>query len=139
MPKNGSPDWLNFASSPVAMSKARDVHAFFCAMSMLPSQAPSIRSNATRLPPPSTTATFIGWPISPAFFSAAAMIRRASLKVIIESLLLVNGHPRAGHPKGGRAILGRPVILSVLAKDLATCSGRQILREYAQNDSMGER
>ncbi len=35
----------------------------------------------TRFPPSSATAMFIGWPISAAFFSAAAIIRRASLSV----------------------------------------------------------
>src|SRR5215217_5184796 len=48
------------------------------AMSMLPSQAPSIRTCATRLPPASTTAMFIGWPISVAWVSPAARTRLAS-------------------------------------------------------------
>jgi hypothetical protein len=64
--------------SLVVMSKAREIQAFFCAMSMEPSQALAIRSKAMRLPPSSTTATFMGWPSSSAFFSAAAMMRRAS-------------------------------------------------------------
>src|SRR5271166_5814495 len=45
---------------------------------MLPIQAPSMRTWATRLPPSSATAMFMGCPISAAFFSAAAIIRRAS-------------------------------------------------------------
>src|SRR3954447_4988546 len=56
-------------------------------MSMLPSQALSMRTWATRLPPASTTAMFMGWPISSAFFSAAAMIRFASARVTIIVLL----------------------------------------------------
>jgi hypothetical protein len=36
-------------------------------MSMLPSYAPSILIWLTRFPPASTTAMFIGWPISRAF------------------------------------------------------------------------
>src|SRR4051794_10219828 len=48
------------------------------AMSTLPSQASSIRTCATRLPPASTTAMFIGWPISVARASPAARTRLAS-------------------------------------------------------------
>ena len=81
MPKNWPPDWQWVARSLVAMSKAREVKAFLIEMSMLPSQALSMRTWATRLPPASATAMFIGWPISAAFFSAAAMTRRASLSV----------------------------------------------------------
>jgi len=40
--------------SPVFISKKRAVFAFLMAMSMLPSQAPSIRKNALRLAPAST-------------------------------------------------------------------------------------
>src|SRR5580692_1625918 len=40
-----------------------------------------MRTWETRFPPSSATAMFMGWPISAAFFSAAAMIRRASLSV----------------------------------------------------------
>jgi hypothetical protein len=39
--------------SPVFMSKNRAVRAFLIEMSMLPSQAPSIRPNALRFPPAS--------------------------------------------------------------------------------------
>src|SRR5260370_5703866 len=52
-------------------------------MSVLPIQAASMRTWETRLPPSSTTATFIGCLISTAFFSAAAMIFRASSSVIV--------------------------------------------------------
>jgi hypothetical protein len=50
----------------------RDIEAFavkalLMAMSMLPSHAPSMRANAVRLAPASTTAIFIGWPICFAF------------------------------------------------------------------------
>src|SRR3954454_9157484 len=48
------------------------------AMSILPSQAPSMRTCATRLPPASTTARFIGWLISVAWASPAARTRFAS-------------------------------------------------------------
>src|SRR5882724_10835495 len=47
-------------------------------ISMLPIHALSIRACATMFPPSSTTATFMGWPISLAFFSAALITRRAS-------------------------------------------------------------
>src|SRR5438105_13608544 len=60
------------------MSKAREVNAFLIEISMLPSHAPSIRTCETRFPPSSQTAMFIGCPIWAAFFSAAAMSRRAS-------------------------------------------------------------
>src|ERR1700730_2980214 len=49
---------------------------------MLPIQAPSIRTWLTRFPPASTTAMFIGWPISRALASAAVITRRASLREI---------------------------------------------------------
>src|SRR5699024_10534838 len=57
--------------------------AFLIEMSMLPIHAPSIRTCATRLPPASATAIFIGCPISAAFFSAAAITRLASSSVTI--------------------------------------------------------
>ena len=78
MPKNCPPDCECSARSFVEMSKAREVNAFLIEMSMLPSHAPSILTCETRLPPASHTAMFIGWLICAAFFSAAAMIRRAS-------------------------------------------------------------
>src|SRR5215469_16610294 len=65
------------------MSKARAVKALLMATSMLPIQAPSIRTWASRLPPPSTTAMFIGWPISFALLSPAAITRLASSSLII--------------------------------------------------------
>jgi hypothetical protein len=46
-------------------------------------RAPSIRAWAIRFPPASATAIFIGWPISAALLSAAAIIFRASFKVIM--------------------------------------------------------
>src|SRR5436190_20652424 len=67
------------------MSNALDVHALLIEISILPTQALSMRTCATRLPPESTTAMFIGWPISSAFFSAAAIIRLASASVTIIS------------------------------------------------------
>src|SRR5580704_6982948 len=83
MPKNWLPDWEWVARSLVAMSKAREVQAFLMEMSMEPIQALSMRTWAMRLPPASATAMFMGWPISFAFFSAAAMMRRASASWII--------------------------------------------------------
>src|ERR1700687_2792709 len=83
MPKNCPPDWECWARSFVAISKARDVNALLIEMSMLPIHAPSRGTGETRLPPSSTTAMFIGCLISTAFFSAAAMIFRASSSVIV--------------------------------------------------------
>src|ERR1017187_2285519 len=60
IPKNCPPDWEWPARSLVAISKARDVKALLIEISILPIQAPSIRTCATRFPPPSTTAIFIG-------------------------------------------------------------------------------
>jgi hypothetical protein len=87
IPKNWPPDWECSAKSLVAMSKARDVYALLIEISMLPIQAPSIRTCAMRFPPSSTTAMFMGCPISDAFFSAAPIILRASLRVIIWSIV----------------------------------------------------
>src|SRR5690242_17254957 len=67
------------------MSKARDVKALLIEMSMLPIHAPSMRTCATRLPPPSTTAMFMGWPISAALRSAAAITLLASSKVTMRA------------------------------------------------------
>src|SRR6185312_11294488 len=60
------------------MLKAREVKALLIAMLIEPIQALSMRIWEIRLAPSSTTAMFIGWPISIAFFSAASIIRRAS-------------------------------------------------------------
>jgi hypothetical protein len=65
------------------MSKALEVNALLIEISMLPIHAPSMRTCETRFPPPSTTAMFIGCPISAAFPSAAAITRRASANVTI--------------------------------------------------------
>src|SRR5277367_796208 len=59
-------------------------------ISILPIQALSIRACDTRLPPSSATAIFIGCPISAAFFSAAAITRRASAKLTIVSPYLTS-------------------------------------------------
>src|SRR5258708_14350802 len=83
MPKNCPPDCECWDRSLVAISKAADVNALLIEMSMLPMQAPSMRTWDTRLPPSSTTAMFIGCLISTAFCSAAAMIFRASSSVIV--------------------------------------------------------
>src|SRR5216683_6761081 len=50
MPKNCPPDCECWARSFVAISKARDVNALLIEMSMLPIQAPSMRTWETRLP-----------------------------------------------------------------------------------------
>src|SRR5215208_1307810 len=50
---------------------------------MLPTNAPSILTCALRLPPASTTAMSMGWPISWAFRWAASMTRRASSRVMV--------------------------------------------------------
>src|SRR5581483_2126764 len=83
IPKHCPPDCEWAARSLVEMSKAREVYAFFWEISMLPIHAPSMRTCATIFPPSSATAIFIGCPISVAFFSAAAIILRASAKLTI--------------------------------------------------------
>src|SRR5215203_4147941 len=50
---------------------------------MLPTNAPSILTCALRLPPASTTAMSMGFPISLAFRSAPPMTRRASSSVMV--------------------------------------------------------
>src|SRR4029434_8677909 len=81
IPKNWPPDWDNFARSFVERSKAREVKAFLMEISMLPIQASSIRTWATRFPPASATAMFIGCSSSFAFLSAAAITLFASSSV----------------------------------------------------------
>ena len=68
--------------SPVFMSKKRAVRAFLMEMSMLPSQAPSMRAKALRFPPASTTAMFIKVSISAAFCCAASTRACACAKVM---------------------------------------------------------
>ena len=63
--------------SPVFMSKNRAVRAFLIEISILPNHAPSIRPNAFKFPPASTTATFINVSISAAFRIAASTTRCA--------------------------------------------------------------
>jgi hypothetical protein len=53
------------------------VSAFFCEMSSPMSFVPSIAQKATRLPPSSTTAMFIGWPTAAASCLQAATIASA--------------------------------------------------------------
>jgi hypothetical protein len=60
-----------------------EVKALSVEIAMLPSYASSIRENALRFLPASTTAMFMGWPISYAFCSAATMILQASSLVIM--------------------------------------------------------
>ena len=63
MPNSDPPGWESLPISPVFMSKKRAVRALRMAMSIEPSQAPSMRANAFRLAPASTTAMFILAPI----------------------------------------------------------------------------
>ena len=60
MPKNWSPLCEFSPSAFVSMSNAREVKALLMAILMLPIQAPSMRSKATRFAPASTTAMFMG-------------------------------------------------------------------------------
>src|ERR1700759_124205 len=62
--------------SSVDMSKARAVQALLIAISTLPSQAPSMRICASRLPPESATAMLYGILISAALRSPASRMRR---------------------------------------------------------------
>src|ERR1700730_12198976 len=83
MPKKGAPGWLRRASSAVSISKARAVQALLMAMSMAPMRALSMRACATRLPPTSTTAMFIGQPMVLALASAASMTLRAVSRLTV--------------------------------------------------------
>ena len=60
MPNSGWPGCTSGARSVVSIWKYTAVSAFFWAMSTPMSLVPSIAANATRLPPSSTTAMFIG-------------------------------------------------------------------------------
>jgi len=64
-------------------------------MSMLALMAPSIRPKASRCPPSSTTAMFIGWPISSARAMPASRTRRA-VSYVSEALM-----PGANRTVGG--------------------------------------
>src|ERR1700722_2736810 len=82
------------------------------AMSILPSHAPSMRAKAVRLAPASTTAMFIGCPISFAFAIAAAMIGCALSNVIMIVELPIGRSGRFGqqavrveHEFGGDALV----------------------------------
>src|ERR1700722_2533819 len=97
IPKNWSPGWLLRPSSSVEISKAFAVKALLMAMSMLPSHAPSMRAKAVRFAPASTTAIFIGWPISFAFMIPAPTILCAFSIVIMSVELLAATFRCLGH------------------------------------------
>src|SRR6266478_1780940 len=73
---DGSP-WIKLKKSCVETPN-RAVYAFFCAISMVGIEAPSIRLKALRLPPSSRIATFSLTPISLAFATAASTMFCAS-------------------------------------------------------------
>src|SRR5437773_3260789 len=81
MPKSGWLGWQSGARSLVDMSNERAVYALFWAMSIEPSQAPSMRANAVRLLPSLRTAMFIGTPFSSALAGAASTTACAALNV----------------------------------------------------------
>src|SRR2546426_10932776 len=74
IPYKGPPGCESFPISPVFMSNQRAVRALRIEMSMLPSHAPSMRANAFRLPPASTTAISMRVLSCAAFFLAAPTI-----------------------------------------------------------------
>src|SRR6202163_558384 len=78
---DGSP-WIKLKKSSVETPN-RAVYAFFCAISMLRSGAPSIRLKALRLPPSSRIATFSETPIFLAVATAASTIFCASSEEIL--------------------------------------------------------
>jgi hypothetical protein len=82
IPKRGWPGWAISPISLVVRPLPAEVKALSMAMSMLATQAPSIRWKATRFLPASVTAMFIGRPISRAFCSAAETIPLAASSVI---------------------------------------------------------
>src|SRR5258705_3171575 len=73
---DGSP-WMKLKKSCVETPN-RAVYAFFCAISMVGIEAPSIRLKALRLPPSSRIATFSLTPSSLAFATASSTIFCAS-------------------------------------------------------------
>src|ERR1700719_4479738 len=74
--RDGSP-WIKLKKSWVETPN-RAVYAFFCAISMVGIEAPSIRLKALRLPPSSRIATFSLTPSSLAFATAASTVCCAS-------------------------------------------------------------
>src|SRR6202043_765978 len=78
---DGSP-WIKLKKSLVETPN-RAVYAFFCAISMVGIEAPSIRLKALRLPPSSRIATFSVTPSSLAFATAAFTIFCASSKEML--------------------------------------------------------
>ena len=82
IPYSGPPGCDSLPISPVGMSKSRAVLAFLMAMSTEPSQAPSIRRKALRLPPASTTAMFIFAPSATDLTTAASTTARAAMAVM---------------------------------------------------------
>src|SRR5919198_2795400 len=103
MPKSGWFGWHSGARSLVDMSNDRAVYALFWAMSIDPSQAPSMRAKAVRLLPSSTTAMFIGTPISSALARAPSTTSCAALSVMLLAtappfLLPDSDHADLRHP-----------------------------------------
>src|SRR6266404_2060633 len=88
---DGSP-WIKSKNSCVETPN-RAVYALFCAISMVGTEAPSIRLKALRLPPSSRIATFSLTPSSVAFATAAFTIFCASSEEILFFLTtLAIGH-----------------------------------------------
>jgi hypothetical protein len=81
MPYSGAPGCTSGVNSRVSIWNWTAVSAFFTAMSTATSSAPSMRTNATRSAPPSTTAMHIGWPISSAVRLQTPMMRSAASRV----------------------------------------------------------
>src|SRR5580700_11190212 len=90
---DGSP-WIKLKKSCVETPN-RAVYAFFCAISMVGTEAPSIRLKALRLPPSSRIATFSLTPISLAFATALSTIFCASSKEMLcfFTTLAIRHHP----------------------------------------------
>src|SRR4030088_939091 len=84
--------WIKLKKSCVETPN-RAVYAFFCAISMVGIEAPSIRLKALRLPPSSRIATFSVTPSSLAFATAAFTIFCASSEeMLCFFTMLATGH-----------------------------------------------
>jgi len=81
MPNASPPGPAIFAYSEVGLRVQAEVKALLMAMSMPVILAASIRSNAIKWPPPSTTAMSMSTPISLAFSLAASRMTRAPSSV----------------------------------------------------------
>ena len=89
IPYSAAPGWTSGTRSRVSIWNSTAVSALRCEMFSPISLVSSIAAKATRLPPSSTTAMFIGWPTDTASALQASMIASACASVMLRGMTLL--------------------------------------------------